>query len=297
MRLETVTLGESLQAGDFGWFTITEAIHRPHLVLKPHCHRYPAITIVRGGSFRLHMGRSRFECNSTGVFFKHGDQWHVNEFGSQGARSLIVELRTDRTRALDGGLRLPRQSFLDCRPRSVRLAAEIEHEFAALDWAAAVNSLEALTLELLASMRRSSTFAAPREPPQWLRTAHGLIHARFNRSLRMVRLAREAKVHPIHLARVFRRFYGCTVGEYIRRLRVNYAASELRNTEASLAAIALAAGFYDQSHFSRWFKRQMGVTPGRYRAAVCSRCENQVRAGVPTFEKSQVVGVCSVQDY
>ena len=75
-------------------------------------------------------------------------------------------------------------------------------------------------------------------------------------------------VHVVHLARVFRRFHGCTAGEYLRRLRIERAIEELRSTDKALADVAGDAGFSDQSHFSRTFKLSTGMTPGQYRKSV-----------------------------
>ena len=55
------------------------------------------------------------------------------------------------------------------------------------------------------------------------------------------------------------------VGAYVRALRLNWAAERLAASRDSIAQIALQAGFYDQSHFSRTFKRQFGCTPLEYR--------------------------------
>jgi AraC family transcriptional regulator len=49
-------------------------------------------------------------------------------------------------------------------------------------------------------------------------------------------------------------------------LRVEWAAAEILSGHRSLAEIAAEAGFADQSHFTRVFRRQVGVTPGEYRA-------------------------------
>ena len=55
------------------------------------------------------------------------------------------------------------------------------------------------------------------------------------------------------------------MGTYVRRLRLNWAAAELARSDASLAQTALAAGFADQSHFTRAFRRYTGFTPSAYR--------------------------------
>jgi AraC family transcriptional regulator len=78
-------------------------------------------------------------------------------------------------------------------------------------------------------------------------------------------------VHPVTLARGFRRAYGCTLGEYVRRQRIENACRQLLDSAASLAEIALANGFADQSHFSNTFHRYTVMTPARYRRSAKER--------------------------
>jgi AraC family transcriptional regulator len=70
---------------------------------------------------------------------------------------------------------------------------------------------------------------------------------------------------------VFRQQYGCTVGDYVRKLRLDFASRQLATSSASLAAIALAAGFADQSHFTKAFRRASGMTPAEWRRHFRSR--------------------------
>ena len=88
-----------------------------------------------------------------------------------------------------------------------------------------------------------------------------LLRARFSESLTLNTIAASAAVHPVHLVRTFRRFHQSTVGEHLRRLRIEFASQQLADTDAPLADIALASGFADQSHFTRTFKRLTGLTP------------------------------------
>ena len=78
-------------------------------------------------------------------------------------------------------------------------------------------------------------------------------------------LAQAVGVHPVTLARGFRRTYGCSVGEYLRHLRIVEAARQLHDTDLPLASIATSAGFADQSHFSNVFKQQTGLSPSAFR--------------------------------
>jgi AraC family transcriptional regulator len=72
----------------------------------------------------------------------------------------------------------------------------------------------------------------------------------------------------VHLARVFSLKYGTPVGTYVRGLRLNWAAARLADSEDTIAQIASEAGFFDQSHFTRTFRRHFGLTPQAYRRAV-----------------------------
>jgi AraC family transcriptional regulator len=69
----------------------------------------------------------------------------------------------------------------------------------------------------------------------------------------------------VHLAQTFRKTYQCTIGEYVRKLRIEYACHELTNSAKPIVDIALAAGFCDQSHFTRTFRRVVGAAPSQYR--------------------------------
>jgi AraC family transcriptional regulator len=123
--------------------------------------------------------------------------------------------------------------------------------------------LEALCLELVGSFARER--AIERRPPGWLVTAREVLHDRARDELTMADVAPDVGVHPVYLARVFRRFFGCTPAEYLRRCRVEQAAALVGDSQRPLAEIALACGFVDQSHFTRMFARTFATSPGAYR--------------------------------
>jgi AraC family transcriptional regulator len=125
--------------------------------------------------------------------------------------------------------------------------------------------IEGLTLEMMAETARHSAQNVEKAIPHWLRRAKDLIHTRFAQNLTLDQIASEVGIHPVHLASVFRKQYQCTVGEYVRELRIEYACREIAKGETPLAIIALEAGFANQGHFSGTFKRLTGLTPSAYR--------------------------------
>jgi AraC family transcriptional regulator len=129
---------------------------------------------------------------------------------------------------------------------------------------------EGLCLELLAevALRLDDVPRARRGAPAWLTAAREVLHDRCADDLAISDVARAAGVHPIHLARTFRRFFGCAPAEYLRLCRVERAAALLRDTTRPLVEVALGCGFADQSHFAKSFRRAYAVPPGEYRRRV-----------------------------
>ena len=186
---------------------------------------------------------------------------HGARFGPRGARILIV-------RPANEGSAVPAclGELVELRGRgfgwlACRLAAELRAEDAAAPLAA-----EGLVLQLLAAATREVATEPPsRRAPAWLGAAEELLRARSGQCVRLGELADELGVHPARLAREFRARYGVSVGEYGRRLRLAWAATEIASGDRPLVEIATQAGFADQSHFTRLFKRHVGTTPARYR--------------------------------
>ncbi len=184
---------------------------------------------------------------------------HTTAFGPSATRVLAIRGREPALAYLVNRLRYARGIAVSAVGR--RIAVELQTRD--VGWGLAA---EGLVLQLIATAGRdaASTTRAP-----WLRSARDLLHERVpDVPGSLTELAAAVGVHPAHLARCFRREYGQTVGEYARALRIEWAAEQLALDEASLAEIALRAGFADQSHFTRAFRQQTGITPGRYRKVV-----------------------------
>jgi AraC family transcriptional regulator len=103
------------------------------------------------------------------------------------------------------------------------------------------------------------------DAPDWLVQFRDSLAPRLRGPLTLTGLAAEAGVHPVYLARAFRRSFGTPIGRFLRRLRVDTAARMLATTDVPTSTIAFDVGFYDQSHLNRVFVRETGVPPARFR--------------------------------
>ena len=105
-------------------------------------------------------------------------------------------------------------------------------------------------------------------PPRWLREARENLHDTYTEGIRLASLAENAGVNPVYFARQFRRFFGCSVGRYIRQLQFQAATELLTQADINLAEVAYQIGFSDQSHLSRIFLNEFGITPGYFRKII-----------------------------
>lgn len=104
--------------------------------------------------------------------------------------------------------------------------------------------------------------------PDWLHELTEDFVAQPDAPLSVQSLARDAGLHPVSLARIFRRHHGCSITEYLRRTRIVHASRRIAAGNASLADIAAETGFADQPHLTRAFRAELGCTPGEFRRLV-----------------------------
>ncbi|OON62169.1 AraC family transcriptional regulator [Massilia sp. KIM] len=104
----------------------------------------------------------------------------------------------------------------------------------------------------------------PDPPPARLERAAAYIDAHFAAPLRLEDIAAAAGLSVSYLVRAFRQRYGMAPHEYQVNRRIQHGKAGLR-AGLPIAQAALEAGFADQAHFQRIFKRLTAATPGQYR--------------------------------
>jgi AraC family transcriptional regulator len=103
--------------------------------------------------------------------------------------------------------------------------------------------------------------------PRAVAEAVRFIQENYSRDVSLNDIAEAVHLSPFHVARLFKQALGVSPHQYLIQVRVNSARSllEAGSGERSLAEIASAVGFADQSHLTRHFKRLLGVTPKQLR--------------------------------
>jgi AraC family transcriptional regulator len=262
--------GKTLATFGHSGVRLTETVYAPALELPRHSHERACFILVIQGAFTETYGNKSRDCGPLSLIYRPVGEVHSDQFGSLGGRCLNIEIETNwlnQAREFSAGL--DDSAAFQAGPAS-ELAMQIYEEFRDPDEVSPL-SISGLSLELMAETARWSLKVAAKTPPRWLDRTREVLHARFSESIAITDLASTAGVHPAHLSRAFRRSYGYTIGEYLRKLRVEFACRKLTTTKLPIAEIACSAGFYDQGHFSRVFKRLTHITPARFRALSRSR--------------------------
>lgn len=233
-----------------GGFRVSDVTFAPERRLPRHSHPHGCIAVVVEGVVDKAFARVSGTATEGAVITMPPAEPHVDAFGRTGARLVVVESEADEDVAL--------ARDWTCLLIATKIARELEapDSFTPL-------AVEGLALELAAAARRLRVPGAP----QWLQNARELALERALKPVSVAEIAAELEVDPRVLARGFREQYGASIGEYVRNARLDWAAARLVRTDAPLATLALDAGFADQSHFTRSFKRRTGLPPGKYRRA------------------------------
>jgi len=250
--------------------TVTETIYPPCYDVPVHRHQLPWFAFVLEGSFVETFGSKSVECKPLTLLYRLAEDCHGDRSGERGGRCITVEMKKAffeqatqcasslaHSAEFEGGL-LP------------MLALRLHDEFTSTDSVAPL-AIEGLTLELVAESSRRSILVTSQVPPIWIKRAVEMVRERFREDFSLADMASELGIHPVQLARTFRKHYGSSVGEYVRKLRVEYAYNQLMSTDLPIVDIGLAAGFCDQAHFGRIFKRLTGLSPKQLRVSSRSR--------------------------
>jgi AraC family transcriptional regulator len=250
-----------IRSHNFAGLTLSETRYPPGARLPRHCHEHAYFCLVRRGTYREEYSGHQRSCDPLMLAFHPPEEVHAEQFDGEEVRSFNIEITPSWLRGVAGAAPVD-QPFETRGGPLVGLAVRLLDEFDHPDASSAL-IIEGLTLELLGLCIREAR-SGPAVPP-WLGRVRDLLRERCTATFTLADLAADAGVHPSYLAGAFHGHFGCTVGAYGRRQRVALACRHLTGSDAPLADIALLTGFADQSHFTRTFKRQIGLTPAAFR--------------------------------
>lgn len=246
-------------------FTLVESLYPPSSRMPRHSHDLAHISVVLQGAYTEHYGQKNRLGEPSVLVLHPPDEDHYVTFHNAGARIFSVHIKSqwlEHIRDYSKVLESPADFRGGC---PTWLAIRIYREFQEMDQVSPL-MIESLALEIIATISRRAILPE-QKAPHWLAEVREMLHAWLSEDVALRSIAERVGVHPVYIARQFRKHYRCTMGEYVRRLRVEVACREISESNTPLSEIASLAGFYDQSHLTNTFKRLTGMTPAEYRRA------------------------------
>jgi AraC family transcriptional regulator len=240
----------------FGGAALRRVIDASGADVPEHAHDWPLLSLFVIGSYanRTEIGEELI-CGPSAVLYAAGAA-HRNTAGPDGFEQIEIEFDPDWL-----GAATPTESVL--RWVGGRRAAEAQ----ALARICSQAPAEDVLRRALRRFLRAGPLECRKSPPAWLEVVSRQLRA--DPARKVSELARQAGLHASWLGTAYRQATGEGLMDAAARFRVEHAARELRETDLPLADIATNAGFYDQSHMIRTFRRILGRLPSEVRNDKC----------------------------
>ncbi len=222
----------------------------------PHAHDTASITLLLAGALEERAGGKFAHANVFSVVIKPPDCIHEDCFGPAGARTLQLKLSAELARTYTRELNY--QWFA---------GGEIPRAMAALLSEPSPDSHRIWCgfFDILGALPSAGNPRTDRAATRHVRDLAARIEEEPAAGLSVRDVAEDIGMHPVSLARAFRRCHGCSILDFIRRTRIMRACRLLDEDILPLSAIAAEMGFADQAHFTRAFRAETGLPPGAFR--------------------------------
>lgn len=264
--------GQFHRETEAGGFTLAHLSADPRNDVQRHTHEAAHFIFVTRGLYVSTADGAPDVVTSPLLIYNPPGTTHRDRFrqrdGRFDGRFLSISIASERMKSIADGLTLAESAMCVGGAAATTLAARLIAEMEQWEPASRL-VIEGICLELTAQVARRDPFVE-KAPPRWLALACEMLR---ERDCTVGEIAAECGVHPVHLARTFRRFFGCSPGAYLRRCRVERAAALLRRGSLTLSEVALRSGFGDQSHMSRAFQSAFAMTPSAFRRVFHSGSE------------------------
>jgi len=252
--------GDTNQLVNLERLTITDTEYT-HPYVDWHYHENAYFTFLLQGNMTEGNRKETYECSAGTLLYHHWEDPHYNIKPDIFTRGFHIEISQSWFDRFDIQKNKVEGSFNIKNPAFKLLVHQIFKETKTND-----PSFELTVNQLLLHLFSQLTLQKENteRKPLWVGQINEILHESFTETLNLTELSKALNIHPIHLSRDFHKYFHCNLGEYLRKLKVN-KSMELLISPASLTDIALECGFSDQSHFTRCFKENIGITPLKYR--------------------------------
>jgi AraC family transcriptional regulator len=222
-----------------------------------HCHENTHISLVIRGGCREKKKDCYERLPGTLTFYHAGEPHQFLQFG-QSSKHLNLEIEQQFLKRYQ----------LNEQMLSKALTKTADGKFVLLKMhrellAADAGSDVSIRMLLLGSMTSADKCSS--EKPLWIQRIHEMLRDVWQDNPSLELLSTVSGVHPVTVSKYFHKHYGCTLGDYLRKLKVEKALTQVSQGKHTLSEVAYHCGFADQSHFTRNFKYYTGFMPSEFR--------------------------------
>lgn len=253
-------MGNSRQSANFGGLKVSYTTYRHDDSFEiMHAHANPHFSLVLSGGNLEKRKNKELQRLPGKLTFYHSGEYHQNLYTGQGSAHLNVELLPEFFTLRE--IKEIELSPIADEPASKFLFLKLYKELLIHDDVSELNS-ESLLIGLVQNGRACSG-----RKPVWVEKLDEFLKFNLDKTLSLSLLSAEVGVHPVTISKHFPKYFSCTVGEYIRKLRTERALELIRTSSLPLTMVGACCGFADQSHFIRTFKHYTGFLPNELRKA------------------------------
>lgn len=264
--MQTLRTGEYFGAHyhkhDWGNLILSDTEYT-HEYVDWHYHENPYFTYLLAGKLFEANRRDEYYLQPGGLVFHYWQDAHYNRKPREYTRGFHIELKSAWFQHHQVDISQYEGSHRLSDPLLIQTINRLLIESSYAD-ELVKTSVDFLLLDLfgrMATTKENTQHASP----SWLQQLEALLNEECRTQFSALALSEELSVHPVHLSRMFHRYFGVTFGKYVRSIRLSRALPLLLNEQLRLTDIAFQCGYYDQSHFTNAFKRTYGKTPHQLR--------------------------------
>ncbi len=253
--------GRLISKKDLPRVILSETSYHPYTQLPVHYHENFYICYVLRGAYSETYSQTKINCLQGDIIIHPKHLEHSNMFNDKGGTCFNIELDDGMQKEINE-LKMHRFQVFGSRYAQLRATVhKVYKEYRSYD-EFSPTIIEGLLLETIGYSARE---AHSRSSPYWLKKAEEIIHESRYSMISLSFIAAQLNISSSHLAREFKKAAGITIGEYIQSIKIQQACERLKKN-TSIMDVALEFGYSDQSHFTRSFKKVVGLTPKRYQA-------------------------------
>lgn len=224
-----------------------------------HEHKHANLVFILNGGCAEKRRHYTCERQAADLAFLHAGEAHETTFTETPTSYLSLDIKpqafSEHNITEDSILNTVKKS-----PDAKFMALKMYHELLHHDELTA-DSVKMLFLEFSSL---SQIVGRAKSPPAWVSIVYQLLNDKWNEHITLKQLSHAAGVNPVTISKHFPAYFACTLGSYLRKLRVERSLSPIKNNGISLTQAAYSSNFSDQSHFIRNFKAYTSLSPKQY---------------------------------